>query len=127
MSELQFAINSGVKIKAIKLEDNEVAVSWMNGKCTEIISMQEAIQLGIIREVSLTAKEASVLNAIIENTFEFGLPVTTNTIKNHTGFSKRVISGVLSSLYSKGIVEDYGNEEKDEFILSQWVFEKGGI
>lgn len=127
MTELEYALQSGVKVEAIKLENNEVSVSWMNGKCTEVISLQEAIQLGVVREVSLTAKEVSVLNAIIEDTFEFGLPVDTNTIKNSTGFSKRSIAGILSSLYSKGIIEDYGNDEKDEFVLCKWVFEKGGI
>lgn len=71
--------------------------------------------------IELTVKERKVLKALLEETYEYGLPVSVEDIKDHTNMSKRSIVGVISSLYKKGIVEEYApcGEDYDEFILTE--------
>ena len=70
-------------------------------------------------EINLTKKEENVLGALIECTYEMGLPVEVQEIKDITKMSKKSIVGVVSSLYKKGLVESYDINEEEEFILTE--------
>lgn len=74
----------------------------------------------------LTEKESKVLMAMYKHTDEFGLPVRVIEIKEETKYSKRSITGILSSLYKKGLVEEFQAEEyiKNEFMLSEEGYHK---
>ncbi|MGA4713136.1 hypothetical protein [Bacillus safensis] len=125
MSELEFAIENGFKIKIKHLSDGSIQTSWADGKCIEIISHIEAEKLKLIKnnteKIPLTIKEEKVLKSVVNNTYEFGLPVDVNSIRFDTNYSKRTVVGVISSLYKKGFVEEY---EPNEFMLSESEFNK---
>jgi hypothetical protein len=48
MTELNFALECGVQINTKELADGTIQATWNNGACVEIISMEEAISLGLI-------------------------------------------------------------------------------
>jgi hypothetical protein len=48
MSELNFALECGVQIDTKELTDGTIQATWNNGKCVEIITIEEAVSLGLI-------------------------------------------------------------------------------
>ncbi|MFO1442830.1 hypothetical protein KDN24_06330 [Bacillus sp. Bva_UNVM-123] len=48
MNELKFALECGIKLEVKILSNDMVQVSWNEGKCIEIITIDEANQLGLI-------------------------------------------------------------------------------
>jgi hypothetical protein len=125
MTEIKFAISKGFEIELTELKDGNISASWAGGKCNEIITKEEAEILGLInKEDNLTEKERKVLQSVVDNTLEYGLPVDIDTVKSETKLSKRSIAGVISSLYKKGYVEDYDLSGLDEFMLSESAYEK---
>ncbi len=130
MKEIKFAQECGFEMDVKMLSDETIRVSWNKGACVEIISADEAKELGLLKEESfqeegLTEKENKVLKSVIDNTYEWGLPVETSIIKEETGLSKRSIAGVVSGLYKKGYLEEYPiDPDIEEFMLSEWAFER---
>lgn len=72
----------------------------------------------------LTGKELKVLKAIIKNSeCEYGLPCDKKRVALSSGINGKSLSGVVSSLSQKGIVEQYDYSEFDgEFFLSEKLF-----
>lgn len=48
MNELNFALECGIQIDTKELADGSIQATWNNGQCVEIISTEEAVNLGLI-------------------------------------------------------------------------------
>lgn len=148
--ELQYAVECGVKFEVKGLENGDIQVSWNNGQCVEILSFYtdlEEIETAqsemdnaevaetevttvaeIAEQYNLTEKEQAVLAAIIQDQFEDGLPPFTTTVARLAGLTERQTAGVISSLYKKGFLESYLDDEsqncQDMYHLTSEWFEK---
>jgi hypothetical protein len=145
--ELKFAIECGIKIEYTVLEDGDIQASWNGGKCVEIIEVAtseeitqvetveefEEVEVVTVEEIAneynLTEKEIVVLKGVINDQFEDGLPPFTSAVAKFAKLTERQTVGVISSLYKKGFLESYGeNEEmlncKDMYHLTSEWFEK---
>lgn len=124
--DINFAISCGKTEYDVKVLENEVHIHL--GKIAYFVLTPEEFeevksvlpqQEAVSKVEGLTTKESNVLQAMYNNTLEIGLPVEVNEIKEDTGYSKRSIVGVISSLYKKGLVESYDLENDNEFMLSE--------
>lgn len=148
--ELQYAVECGVKFEVKALECGDIQVSWNNGQCVEILSFDTEVEevettqsemdyteveeseivsvIEIAEQYNLTEKEQAVLTGIIEDQFEDGLPPFTANVAKLAGLTERQTVGVISSLYKKGFLESYLDDEsqncKDMYHLTSEWFEK---
>lgn len=127
VEELENGLNVIDKISKWSKEEStkteaELLKEWseQNG----VITVMKPKQVETVE--GLTEKEVQVLKAMYNGTDELGLPVETDYIKEQTGLSKRSIVGVVSSLYKKGLVEEYNVDSKidNEFMLSEEGYNK---
>lgn len=63
MTELQFALENGVQVEVKELNENEIMVSWNNGSNVEVISKEEAVELGLVKEEVKTTEAIFFLNS----------------------------------------------------------------
>jgi len=141
--ELQFAIWCEVEFDTKVLENGDIQVSWNNGRFVEIISLDsseieevesvEEIQsikaIDLVDQYNLTEKEVAVLDAMAYDQEEDGLPVYTPSIAKRAKLTQKQVVGVVSSLYNKGFIESYGDNEvmlgcRDMYHLTSEWFEK---
>lgn len=137
--ELQFAIECGVKFDVKALDNGDIQVSWNNGKCVEILSSDveeveeiEEVEVLAVEEIAeqfnLTEKEIIVLKGIIADQFEDGLPPFTESVAKFAKLTQKQTVGVISSLYKKGFLESYLDDEsptcQDMYHLTSEWFEK---
>lgn len=148
--ELQYAVECGVKFEVKALEGGDIQVSWNNGQCVEILSFYTDLEeiettqsemdhaeievfkavsvIEIAEEYNLTEKEQSVLAGIIQDQFEDGLPPFTANVAKIAGLTEKQTVGVISSLYKKGFLEAYLDDEspncQDMYHLTNEWFEK---
>lgn len=147
--ELQYAVECGVKFEVKALEGGDIQVSWNNGQCVEILSFYtdleeiETVQsemdygyteyeivsvIEIAEQYNLTEKEQAVLAGIIQDQFEDGLPPFTTKVAKLAGLTEKQTVGVISSLYKKGFLESYLDDNspscQDMYHLTSEWFEK---
>lgn len=141
-NELKFAVDCGVKVEYTVLENGDILATWNDGKCSEIITtdvttseevnsvdQEEVIETVTATEVvsvdslDLTEKEKVVLQAIVDNSYEYGLGIESRDL--NISIKGKSLSGVIGSLTKKGYVEGYMDGDSigfDEFfnLTEEW-------
>lgn len=144
-NELKYAVDCGIKVEYTVLENGDILATWNNGKCSEILSTDQEskveevnpeVEVTVVQEdvisttevvdvnsLDLTEKEKVILQAIVDNSYEYGLGIESRDL--NIPIKGKSLSGVIGSLTKKGYVEGYMNGNSigyDEFfnLTEEW-------